>query len=208
MIMTVIAVSLIALLVSVAAAAVLGDSHQGARDLTRKQAYEAAKAGIDDYAFHLHSETGYWAKCTKVPTPNAVNQVGSTTNRRPVPGNSGATYAIELIPATGQSTCDPTSVATATASMLETSGAMKGTFRIRSTGFAGNVSVPITATFKPASFLDYVYFTQLETSTRSPMATKRRSKAPTNSARKRSRRAGTRPRSPTPAASTATRSPS
>ena len=41
---------------------------------------------------------------------------------------------------------------------------MKGTFRIRSTGFAGNAKVSIIATFKRASFLDYVYFTQLETS--------------------------------------------
>jgi len=164
MIMTVIGVSLIAILVAVATAAVNGDSHQNFRDLTRKQAYEAAKAGVDEYAYHLHSDNGYWAKCTKVPTPNAVNQKGSTTNRRPVPGSPNATYAIELIPATNQSTCDSTSIATATASMLETMGSMKGTFRIRSTGFAGQDSVSITATFKPASFLDYVYFTQLETS--------------------------------------------
>ena len=48
--------------------------------------------------------------------------------------------------------------------MLESSGPLKGTFRIRSTGFAGKSKVAIVATFKPASFLDYVYFTQLETS--------------------------------------------
>ena len=41
---------------------------------------------------------------------------------------------------------------------------MTGTFRIRSTGFSGNAKVSIVATFKPASFLDYIYFTQLETS--------------------------------------------
>ena len=45
---------------------------------------------------------------------------------------------------------------------------MAGSFRIRSTGFAGKAKVSIVATFKPPSFLDYVYFTQLETSTRSP----------------------------------------
>ena len=48
--------------------------------------------------------------------------------------------------------------------MLEPLGPLKGTFRIRSTGFAGKAEVSIIATFKPASFLDYVYFTQLETS--------------------------------------------
>ena len=41
---------------------------------------------------------------------------------------------------------------------------LNGTFRIRATGFSGNVQVLVTGTFKPASFLDYVYFTQLETS--------------------------------------------
>ena len=48
--------------------------------------------------------------------------------------------------------------------MLESSGTLKGTFRIRSTGFAGDAKESIVATFKPASFLDYVYFTQRETS--------------------------------------------
>ena len=164
MIMTVIGLSLIAMLVAVGVTAVNGDVHQNARDLSRKQAYEAAKAGIDEYAYHLHNENGYWAKCTNVTGPSAVNQQGSTANRRQVPGTTGASYAIELIPATGHSTCDPTSVATATASMLEPMGAMKGTFRIRATGYSGKASVSVTAAFKPASFLDYVYFTQLETS--------------------------------------------
>jgi hypothetical protein len=58
--------------------------------------------------------------------------------------------------------------------MIETSQLASGTFRIRSTGFVncapnqtsgGNcVTQRIVATFKRASFLDYVYFTQLETS--------------------------------------------
>jgi hypothetical protein len=48
--------------------------------------------------------------------------------------------------------------------MLEPSGPMAGSFRIRSTGYSGKQDVSIVATFKRASFLDYVYFTQLETS--------------------------------------------
>ena len=47
--------------------------------------------------------------------------------------------------------------------MIETSGPLPGSFRIRSTGFAGKAKASIVATFKPPSFLDYVYFTQLET---------------------------------------------
>jgi Tfp pilus assembly protein PilX len=167
MIMTVIGLSVIAMLVLVAVSAVGSDARLSGYDLNQKQAYEAAKAGLDDYAYHLHIDNGYWAKCTNVEeagVKSAVNQKGSTANFRYVPGNSGASYAIELIPATGQTQCNPETIVTATTSMLETLGAMKGTFRIRSTGFAGKAKASITATFKPASFLDYVYFTQLETS--------------------------------------------
>ena len=166
MIMTVIGVSLVALLVAVAAVAVNGDAHLTSRDLSRKQAYEAAKAGIDEYAFHLHENSGYWSECAEPSgtEPNALNQIGKTEKRRTVPGNPNASYAIELIPATGHSSCDRSTLSTATASMIETQEAMKGTFRIRSNGYAGDTHVAITATFKPASFLDYVYFTQLETS--------------------------------------------
>ena len=48
--------------------------------------------------------------------------------------------------------------------MLEATGPNTGTFRVRSTGFSGNGKVSIVATYKQATFLDYVYFTQLETS--------------------------------------------
>ncbi|HEV7563034.1 MAG TPA: type II secretion system protein [Solirubrobacterales bacterium] len=160
MIATVIGTTLVIMLALVAVAAVNGDIHQQRRNLDQKQAYEAAKAGIEDYAFHLNHDTGYWAKCTGVPTPNAVNQVGSTAKRRFVPGSATASYALELIPAEGQAECEP---ANATPSMLEGTGPMKGTFRIRATGYAGPARSSVTATFKSASFLDFVYFTQLET---------------------------------------------
>jgi type II secretory pathway pseudopilin PulG len=164
MVVTVIAMSVLALLVLVAVTAVNGDAHLTSRDLMRKQAYEAAKAGLDEYAFRLHRYTGYWSKCDKAEDSSAVNQMGSTEKRRSVPGLPSAKYAIELIPATGYSKCDPTNLATATASMLQSVDPMKGTFRVRSNGYAGDSHVAITATFKPASFLDYVYFTQYETS--------------------------------------------
>lgn len=165
MVMTTIGLAAIAAMVLVAVTAVNGDIHQNAYDLSRKQAYEAAKAGIDDYAYHLHQDNGYWAKCTGVEEPHAVNQQGADPLlTRQVPGQTGARYAIELVPASGESSCDPTDIVTATATMIESEGAFKGTFRVRSTGYADNAEVSIVATFKPASFLDYVYFTQLETS--------------------------------------------
>ncbi|MBA3865508.1 MAG: hypothetical protein H0X42_04040 [Solirubrobacterales bacterium] len=163
MIATVIAMSIIMLLAVVAVAAVNGDTHLTRRDLDSKKAFEAAKAGIDDYSYHLNANSGYWAECASVPAPNAVNQQGSTTKRRSVPGNTGATYALELIPATGQSTCNPATISTATTSMIETGETLPGSFRIRSNGYSGNAKASIVATFKPPSFLDYVYFTQRET---------------------------------------------
>jgi len=141
MIMTVIGVTLVALVGTVAVVAATGSSHQTATSANRQQAYEAALAGIHEYAFHLHGNQQYWAECTRPATkeaaegtPIALNEMGSTANRRPVPGAGGSSYALELIPATGRTNCDPTTFQTAAASMLETKGAARGTFRLRSTG--------------------------------------------------------------------------
>lgn len=164
MIATVLAMAAMMLLAVVAVAAVRSDTHLSQRDLEGKQAYEAAKAGIDEYAYQLNADSAYWAKCTNVDEPSAINQKGSTAKRRPVPGDTGAEYAIELIPAEGQSSCDPSTVIAAEKTMLETGEHLAGSFRIRSTGFSGKAKASIVATFKPPSFLDYVYFTQRETS--------------------------------------------
>lgn len=171
MIMTVIGVTLVALVAAVTVVAASGDSHQTAVSANRQQAYEAALAGIHEYAFHLHENQEYWATCTQAATkeaaektPIALNEMGSTANRRPVPGAGGSSYALEIIPASGYSKCDPTTFATAQASMLEAHGSARGTFRIRSTGYYDGTEVHVMATFKPKSFLEYVYFTQLETS--------------------------------------------
>ena len=158
---TILATLVVTLALAATVSAVNGDISITGRDLDQKKAYEAARAGLADYSFHLNKDNGYWAKCTNVPAPNAVNDIGSTTRRRNVPGNTGATYAIELIPATGQSACNPTDPVR---SMIEqNSGTSNGTFRIRSTGYSGDTQQRIVATFKRASFLDYVYFTQFET---------------------------------------------
>jgi hypothetical protein len=149
MIMTVIGITLVVLLAAVAVTAVNGDTHLNSRDSSRKAAYEAALAGINEYAFHLHSNGSYWAECK--------------AGQRTVPGG-GAEYKLELL-GVNEAKCNPATISTATASMLETGeGTMKGTFRVRSIGTSGDSHVAVTATFKPASFLDYVYFTQLETS--------------------------------------------
>jgi type II secretory pathway pseudopilin PulG len=164
MIMTVIGLSLMAALTLVAVTAVTGDTHLTTHDLEQKRAYEAAKAGIDNYAYHLHGNNSYWTACAGVTAPTAVNLSGSTANKLLVPGGTGAEYAIELLPSTTQNKYTQCNTEHVTESMLQSLDPLKGTFRIRSTGFAGKVTRKIVATFKPASFLDYVYFTQRETS--------------------------------------------
>jgi hypothetical protein len=156
------AVTLISVLAGAALAASNGDLHLVRYDLDRKRAHSAAQAGVADYSFHLNNDNSYWARCTEVPEPNAVNQAGSTANRRLVPEPGGAEYAIELLPAsTGPGEeCDPEDPVE---TMLEQGGTDTGSFRIRSTGYSGDAKVSIVATYKRASLLDYIYFTQLET---------------------------------------------
>jgi hypothetical protein len=160
MIATIIGVTVIMGLALVTVTAVRGDLGSNSYDLNRKKAYEAAQAGINDYAFRLYTNRDYWKSCDTIAN-DGVNQQGSTTKRRSVPGNTGATWAVELLPATGQSTCSTSAPDT---SMIEIRGEMAGSFRIRSTGFSGRARASIVATFRRGSFLDYIYFTQLETS--------------------------------------------
>jgi hypothetical protein len=156
--------SLVVALAAVAVTAVNGNINLTRGDLDRRQAYEAAKAGVNEYAFQLQTNASYWMQCTDVPEPNAINPQGSTAKRRSVPGSSGAEYAIELLPSETQTTYSQCNKSDPALSMLESSGPLRGTFRIRSTGFADDSRVRIVATFRPVTFLDYVYFTQRETS--------------------------------------------
>jgi hypothetical protein len=154
---------LAAMAVSVAAYdAAGGDIHLSRNDEDQKRAYAAAEAGVQDYFFHLTQDNAYWAKCASPsPTHPALNQVGASPLRtRPVPG-SNASYGIELVPANGKAACD---VNDATGSMIASSGPQSGTFSIRSTGISNNVRRKIVATFRRRSFLDYLYFTDMETS--------------------------------------------
>ena len=80
-------------------------------------------------------------------------------------GSGNESYAIELLPATGKSAC---STADPIGTMIEPTGAASGTFRIRSTGYAGKAPNPIVqrtivATFRRRSFVDFIYYTIYET---------------------------------------------
>jgi hypothetical protein len=132
---------------------------KGSKD--RKQAYAAAEAGLAYYRFQLLRDNDFWTHCDNVPGPSAgvpapITQAGATDRRwRTLPGST-ARYTIELLPAKGKTAC----VESDQSSMLDKS---TGTFRIRATGRAGGVTRSIVATFRRATFLDYLYFTDFET---------------------------------------------
>ena len=170
---TVMGVLLIATLFSVAAiAAADRDIPQSRADVDRKQAYSAAEAGINDYMARLNQDSNYWTNCASVPAPAPVNQQFKRTSPgqadprkwRQLPGSTEAAYTIELIPAPGQTTCDPADAAT---SMIDPA---TGGFTIRATGrsSAAGTGTPvyrtITTRFRRRGFLDFLYFTDLETS--------------------------------------------
>ena len=162
---TVMAVMFCVTMLSIAAlSAAQGDLKPGAHDKSRKVAYAAAEAGVQNYLFHLSQDPNYWAKCTTGRMPHAVNDPwnGVTPAADPrrwvnIP-TSTSRYAIELLPANGASAC---STATPDTTMID---AASGTFKIRATGqdVPTGLKRSLVVTFKRKSFLDYLYFTDKE----------------------------------------------
>jgi type II secretory pathway pseudopilin PulG len=161
------AMVVIALTTVAAFAAVDGDARESGKDVARKQALAAAEAGVNQYLYGLNGDNDYWAKCTGVPTPNAVNDVWNRVPPDPrkwatVPGAS-TQYTIELLPANGYAKCSPGS--NVADSMID---ADSRTLRIRVTGRAQSAKGPVTrsviAALKRDSFLDFLWFTDYETS--------------------------------------------
>ncbi len=163
---TVMAVMFCVTLLSIAAlSAAQGDLKPGAHDKSRKIAFAAAEAGVQNYLFHLSQDPNYWALCTTATLPHAINDRWNGTapaadprRWRNVPGSSSR-YTIELLPANGAAAC---STANPDTTMIDTSS---GTFKVRATGqdVPNGVKRSLVVTFKRKSFLDYLYFTDKET---------------------------------------------
>jgi hypothetical protein len=178
------------LFVAVAFAASNGDLPLTRDSQDRKQAYAAAEAGINYYQFHLNQDPDYWTRCTNVPAPNGsenqpVNQAWNGTGTDPrrwrkVAGTP-TEYTLELIPANGSSTCLEGNQTT----MIDASTA---SFRIRATGrprAGSKLKRSLIASFRRRSFLDFLYFTDYETTDPINYATSSQSWAQTNCANKR-----------------------
>jgi hypothetical protein len=152
------------MMISVAAFAAAGGDTRGARrDQDSKRAYSAAEAGLNQYLSDLNKDNTYWTHCDQVPAPAVVNPYNQTPLSKVTIEGSDAQYAIEVLPTVNLNTgtrfpaCD---VANPTKTMLDT---RTGTFQIRSTGFARGVRRTIIGTFRRKKFLDFLYFTDLET---------------------------------------------
>lgn len=152
---------------AVALATASGDLEGASYDRESKQAYSAAEAGIADYLYHLNQDNSFWAKCDNVPAPTAVsgrwNGNGPDIRKWRALSGANADYAVELLPANGNAQCNPNS---ASNTVIDSA---TGSFRIRSTGrvptsTGSYAKRSIITTFKRRGFLDFLYFTDLETS--------------------------------------------
>ncbi len=137
---------------------VQADTPQARRDQDRKLAYGAAEAGLQNYLFRLQHDLDLWTKCTNISGPPFVNQVWNGSGADPrawrsLPG-AEAQYTVELLPANGASSCNP---ANPSGTVVQ-----NGQIRVRATGKVRGVKRSIIGKFRRRSFLDYLYFTDIE----------------------------------------------
>jgi Tfp pilus assembly protein PilX len=115
-------------------------------DLTQKQAYNAAMAGIQNYEYRLQVNPDFWETCESL--------------KAKLPQEGSSSYEVKLLAANTSkgscSTTDPFEYA------IESSGRAANTFNVESTGYAGKDKRSLVATFGVNGFLNYVYFTHYE----------------------------------------------
>jgi Tfp pilus assembly protein PilX len=120
------------------------------RDTTNKQSYYAALAGLQEYEYRLQANPDYWQTCEGP--------------KNTVPEEKSESYEVEVLPAStapkGTTACVSSNPF---ATVIESGGSLANTFRIKSTGFAGNSERSLVATFKVTGFLDFIYYTNYET---------------------------------------------
>jgi hypothetical protein len=118
----------------------LGSQNLSRRDQNWNAALAAAEAGLDDYVFRLNENDGYWIYDHDDPPPDG-NEAFETWVDVPGPTNDGAfRYDVDT-------------------STLVT----QGVITVTSTGRVGNATRTVQASVRRRSFLDFLYFTDLET---------------------------------------------
>ncbi len=125
-----------------------GDTNLNKHTLDAQRAYDAATAGANAYLYQLNQNPNYWSTC--------ANDVQATAS---VPGSTtGEQYSFTYVPANGYTTCTGSPP---TASMIDQA---TGSLRMEFTGYSGNPTVTrtITASFRRASPLDFLWYTVYE----------------------------------------------
>lgn len=149
------------MLVVAAFAAANGDTTVTRHDQYYKEAYNAAEAGVNWYLYHLTQDANYWSKCAQASGPDKNsppvydNTEGSSFAWTNIQG-SQAQFMIDLLPAPGQTEC----IIGQSTSIVNPS---TGAFMVRSTGNYRGVHRSIVATFRRVGFLNFLYFTDIET---------------------------------------------
>ncbi|HEX4484512.1 MAG TPA: hypothetical protein VH081_12105 [Solirubrobacteraceae bacterium] len=137
------------LLVAAAFTAADGDLALSRKSTAQSAAYYAATAGVERYEYELSHNPNFWIECPTITT-------------RKVPGQPEQLYTVTTLAAKGYTKCEKG----VQASVLETSGPARGTFRILITATAGTgvnkTTHKIVATFSHPGFTKYVYETNYE----------------------------------------------
>jgi len=149
MIITIMVMFVASLLMVAAFTAAEGDVTPSRIDLHQKQAYYAAIAGVQEYEYKLQANPDFWETC---PEPKGA-----------VPGEANESFEVSTLPASTDKEATPKCNPLAPfESIIESSGPLVNTFRIKSVGKSGTETRTLIANFKVAGFLDYIYFTQYE----------------------------------------------
>ncbi len=136
------------LLVAATFIALQGQVQLGQDNLSAKQAYSAAQAGVNRFLYQMNQNPNYWETC--------ANDVVSVTA---VPGASNSEmYSYQPIYANGNTTCTSNVIN----SLVDNT---TGTIRMVFTGYAGNrpqVKRGIVVSFRMNSPLDFLWYTHFE----------------------------------------------
>jgi hypothetical protein len=117
-------------------------------DLTQKQAYNAAVAGVQNYEYRLQVNPDFWETCESI--------------KAKLPQEGSSSYEVKLLPAGTASKGATCNIGNPFEYAIQSSGRAANTFNVESTGYAGKDKRSLIATFGVNGFLDYIYFTHYE----------------------------------------------
>ena len=137
---TVIIISVVLMtLVAASTGFALTSLNSSRRDQDWNAALPAAEAGIDDYLYRLSRDANYWQYNDTTPPPDG-NLAFTEWVNVPGSGDSSFRYFVD-------------------SSVMTTQGIVK----VRSSGMVNGVVRTVEALFRRRGFLDYLYFTEYET---------------------------------------------